>query len=131
MSLAGQADLRERVDRAWDNLLLVENLDAARLRASSLVAGRFDHAGAEPLYEKTFAQAGLGKPGDDRETVTAPLRNSPVKAEIVGGLDNWASITEDQSRRAWLLAVARYGVDPDPSRDRLRRKRSCGKTEPG
>jgi tetratricopeptide (TPR) repeat protein len=119
VNVAGPADLREPVNQAWDNLLLVENLDAARLRASSLVAGRFDPAGAEPLYEKTFAQAGLGEPGDDSEAVAARVRNSPVHAEIVGGLDNWASITQDQTRRAWLLAVAR-AADPDPSRDRLR-----------
>jgi serine/threonine-protein kinase len=116
---AGPADLGERVNQAWDNLLLVENLDAARLRASSLVAGKFDPAGADPLYEQTFAQAGLGAPGDDSHAIAARVRNSPLRAEIVGGLDNWASITQDQPRRAWLLAVAR-AVDPDPSRDRLR-----------
>jgi tetratricopeptide (TPR) repeat protein len=42
-----------------------------------------------------------------------------VRAEIVAALDEWASITEDPARRAWLLAVAR-GADPNPSRDRLR-----------
>jgi tetratricopeptide (TPR) repeat protein len=116
---AGPADLRGQVNQAWDNLELVENLDAARLRASTLVAGRFDRAGAEPLYEETFAKAGLSEPRADSETVAARVRNSPVRAEIVAALDNWASITQDPTRLAWLLAVAR-AADPDASRDRLR-----------
>jgi tetratricopeptide (TPR) repeat protein len=44
-----------------------------------------------------------------------------LRAEIVAALDDWASITEDAARRAWLLAVAR-AADPDPSRDRLRQQ---------
>ena len=47
------------------------------------------------------------------------MRDSAVRAEIVAALDDWASITEDPARRAWLLAVARR-ADPDPARDRLR-----------
>src|SRR5262249_6720349 len=44
---------------------------------------------------------------------------SAVSAEIVVALDDWAGITRDLRRRAWLLAVAR-AADPDPARDRLR-----------
>jgi tetratricopeptide (TPR) repeat protein len=39
---------------------------------------------------------------------------------VVAALDDWAGLTGDGSRRAWLLAVAR-AVDPDPDGDRLRR----------
>jgi tetratricopeptide (TPR) repeat protein len=98
----------------------VENLDAARLRAATLVRGRFDPAAAEPLYEKTFAKAGMGSPGDEVEAVAARMRDSDVCAEIVAVLDDWAGITQDRGRLEWLLAVAR-AADPDPSRDHLRR----------
>ena len=48
------------------------------------------------------------------------VRDSAIRAEIVAALEDLASITEDQARRAWLLAVARR-ADPHPVRDRLRR----------
>jgi tetratricopeptide (TPR) repeat protein len=42
-----------------------------------------------------------------------------VREEVVAALDHWASITRDESRREWLLAVAR-AADPDPERNSLR-----------
>jgi serine/threonine-protein kinase len=115
----GPDELRQQVVQAWDNLQLVERLDQDRLRAMTPVTGHFDPSGAEPYYEETFASAGLGGPGDDSETVAARVRDSTVHAELVDALDDWASITPDPARRAWLLAVAR-GADQDPSRNRLR-----------
>jgi serine/threonine-protein kinase len=121
---AGPDDLRRQVDQARDELELAENLDKARLRAAAPVEGGFGTVGAESqyaesLYEQTLAKAGLGGPGDDSAAVAARVRDSSRRAEIVAALDDWASITADPARRAWLLAVAR-GADPDPARDRLR-----------
>ncbi len=116
---AGPDDLRRQVDRARADLALVMKLDAARLRAATLMEGVPEAVGAEPLYEEAFAKAGLGRQGDNAEAVAARVRISPVRVEIVAALDDCASITRDRSRRAWLLAVAR-GADPDPLRDRLR-----------
>ena len=81
--------------------------------------GLFDLSAAEPLYRSALADAGLGRDGDDIEAVAAAVRASAVRAEIVAALDDWASITVDLRRRAWLLAVAR-DADPDEVRDRLR-----------
>ena len=115
----GPGELRRQVELAWEDLKLVEDLDSDRLRAAALVAGRFDPSGAEPYYEGTFAKAGLGGPADDSETVAVRVRDSTVRVEIVAALDDWASITQDPARVAWLLAVAR-AADPDPWRDRIR-----------
>jgi hypothetical protein len=95
--------------------------DSPRIRAATLVDvdGVFDPAGAEPRYLSAFADAGLGRDGDDSEAVAAGVRASTVRAEIVAALDDWASLTPDLRRREWLLAVAR-GADPDGIRDRLR-----------
>jgi tetratricopeptide (TPR) repeat protein len=119
LELAGPDDLRQQVDQAWANLELVEKLDTARLRAATPVEGRFEPIVAEPLYEETLANSGLSRPGDNSETVAVRVRGSAVCAEIVAALDDWAGITEDPARRAWLLTVAR-GADPHPIRDRLR-----------
>ncbi len=102
-------------------MILAQRLDDARTRAAKLVDpdGIFDPAAAEPLYMSAFADAGLGRDGDDSEAVAAAVRASAVRGEIVAALDDWASMTPDLRRREWLLAVAR-GADPDEVRDRLR-----------
>jgi tetratricopeptide (TPR) repeat protein len=123
---AGPDDLRQQVNQCRDDLNLAVRLDAARARAATLVdGGKFDHARAEPPYASAFAEAGLGREGDDIETVAARVRVSPLRAEIVAALDDWASITPDRERRAWLLGVAR-GADPDAARDRLRQPEMWG-----
>jgi serine/threonine-protein kinase len=124
LGVTGPDDLRRQVDRERADLDLAENLDQARLRAATPVGGRFEAAGAgslyaDSLYEETLAKAGLGAPGDDIEATAARVRDSAEGADLVAALDDWASITPDRARQAWLLAVAR-GADPDPLRDRLR-----------
>jgi tetratricopeptide (TPR) repeat protein len=117
---AGPDDLRRQVDQAWADLDLAEHLDAARLQATTLDAhGYFAFFAAQRRYMAAFAEAGLGREGDDIAAVAARVRDSAVRAEIVAALDDWASITQDRARRPWLLAVAR-AADPDSSRDRLR-----------
>ncbi len=118
---AGPDDLRRWVDQARADVNLAERLDDARTQAAKLVDtdGIFDPAAAEPLYVSAFADAGLGRDGDDSAAVVAAVRARAVRAEIVAALDDWASLTPDLRRREWLLAVAR-GADPDGVRDRLR-----------
>jgi serine/threonine-protein kinase len=117
---SGPDDLRRRVDQGRADLDLAEHLDAARFLGATPVEGKFDPAGAEPLYALAFAEAGLGPEGDDSEAVAARVRGSALSAEIIAALDDWAGMTRDLRRRAWLLAMAR-AADPDPVRDRLRR----------
>jgi serine/threonine-protein kinase len=115
----GPADLRQQVDQSLADLALVQKLDTARLQTATPVEGKFGPGGPESIYENGLVEAGLGRPGDNIETVAARVRDSAVHEEIVAGLDDWASIAPDPARRAWLLAVAR-AADPDPARDRLR-----------
>jgi serine/threonine-protein kinase len=116
---AGPEILCREVDRALANLNLAEKLDTARLQTATFVENRGGPGGPEQLYEQTLAQAGFSRPGDDSAAMAARVRGSAVRDEIVAALDDWASITPDAARRAWLLAVAR-AADPDPRRDRVR-----------
>jgi serine/threonine protein kinase/Tfp pilus assembly protein PilF len=117
---AGPDDLRRQVDQALGDLELAQRLDAARLQAATIVeGGKLDLAGAERLYAAVFAEAELGQEGDDSAALAARVHHSAVRAELVGALDDWASICKEPARRAWLLTVVR-GADPDPARDRLR-----------
>jgi hypothetical protein len=116
---AGPEELRRQLGQSRADLDLAERLDTARMQAAALVGGKFNTAGAEPLYASAFAEAGLGREGEDLEAVATAVRRSGVRLEIVAALDDWASITKDRGRQAWLLAVARK-ADRDPVRDRFR-----------
>jgi tetratricopeptide (TPR) repeat protein len=118
LSFEARDGLRRQMKQARGNLDLAERLDTARSEAASIVEGRANATSAEPLYVSAFAQAGL-RPDGDPNVVAATVRASPIRAELVAALDDWASITLDAKRRAWLLAVSR-GADPDPVNDRLR-----------
>jgi serine/threonine-protein kinase len=107
------------VERAQADTALAKGLDAARLRAASVVEGKLDEAGAERQYAAAFRASGLEPEGENAAAVGARLRGSAVRQEVVAALDDWASFTTNRSRRGWLLAVAR-AADPDPLRDRVR-----------
>ena len=62
---AGPDDLRRQVEQAQADLNLAERLDAARIKSATLARGIDAPAAAEPLYVSAFAEAGLGREGDD------------------------------------------------------------------
>jgi tetratricopeptide (TPR) repeat protein/tRNA A-37 threonylcarbamoyl transferase component Bud32 len=116
---AGPDDLRRQLEQAQADLNLAERLDAARIKAATLAGGKDGLVVAEPLYVSAFAEAGLGREGDDSKAVSARVRDSALSAELIAALDDWASITADRSRREWLLAVA-SAADQNSARNRLR-----------
>jgi tetratricopeptide (TPR) repeat protein len=116
---SGPMDLRRRVEQAQSDLRLVGRLDAARLKAATWLGNRFDDAAAERAYAAALRDAGLGQEGDDAAALAARVRNSPIRAQLVAALDDWAGRTGDGRRQAWLLAAARQ-ADPDPRRNRWR-----------
>jgi serine/threonine-protein kinase len=116
---AGPEVLRQRVEQATAYLALVDRLEAIRLAGSTWIEGKFDTQGAERAYAAAFREAGLGEEGEEAATVAARVRASAVGDHLVAAVDDWAALTEDQTRRTWLLAVARR-ADPDPWRDYFR-----------
>jgi serine/threonine-protein kinase len=115
----GHQDLHQRVNQARIDLDVVELLDKARTRAELPVEGKISSAAAEPLFFSALAKAGLGREGDDVDSLAKAVQKSEVRGEIIAGFDNWASVTPNLKRRTWLLAAARK-ADPNPARDRLR-----------
>jgi tetratricopeptide (TPR) repeat protein len=116
---SGPADLRRRVQQARADLRLVDQLDAARLKAATWLGDRYDHAAAEREYAAAFRKTRLGKEGDDPAAMAARIRHSAVKEQLVAALDDWAGRTSNRRQRAWLPAVARQ-ADPDRRRNRWR-----------
>lgn len=95
-------------------------LDAIRQQRATWVRGGFDNRTADQDYAGAFAEAGLGRQGDDPKRVAARVRAAAVKSELVAALDDWAARTADPKRRGWLLGVARR-ADPDVWRDHFRK----------
>ncbi len=120
LGTSGPDELHGQIKQTLADTRLAEALDAARQRSLMIAPGRkLDLAGTEREYAAALSKAGLGKVGDAVEVVAARVRASAVRAEVVAALDDWAGITGNEKRRAWLLAVGR-AADPDPARDRLR-----------
>jgi tetratricopeptide (TPR) repeat protein/serine/threonine protein kinase len=113
----GTADLHGRLKQAIDDLELVDRFELIRLR--NLVYGQFDNRIIEQDYAAAFRGVDLDADGEDSEAVADCVRNSAVREQLVAALDDWAAVTEDARRQAWLLEVARR-ADPDPWRDRFR-----------
>ncbi|HEY2588994.1 MAG TPA: tetratricopeptide repeat protein, partial [Tepidisphaeraceae bacterium] len=74
---------------------------------------------------EAFREFRVGTIDEPAATVAARIRASPVRAAIVAALDDWAFCFNDESRRLWLLDVARR-ADPDPWRDRVRNAANWG-----
>jgi serine/threonine-protein kinase len=112
---AGPDDLRQQVKQARADLELAADLDMARMSAVPPA----ESARAESKYEETLAKAGIVRQGDNSAEIAVRVRDSAMCADIIGALDDWASITADVAKRNWLLAVA-SGADQNSSRNRLR-----------
>jgi superkiller protein 3 len=89
------------------------------LRRAVFVNGYFDNQRAEWDYAAAFREAGLGEEGNDAESVAARIRASAIREQLVAALDDWATVTNNATRRGWVLQVARL-ADPDAWRDRFR-----------
>jgi serine/threonine-protein kinase len=118
-AVGGPAPLREEVRQMREQLSVADALDRIRLRKATVVDGRFDDASADRDYAAVFRARGLGEVGEPPGVVAGRLRGSPIRAQLVAALDDWAHTTEDRDRRTWLLAVAR-AAEPGDWGDRFR-----------
>jgi tetratricopeptide (TPR) repeat protein len=115
----GSADLRGRAAQARADLNLAMQLDSIRLQRAMIVDGKIDKKTAEQNYLAAFADAGVVASQGGEEEAARQVGGSDIREHLVAALDDWASATEDQERRVWLLGVARR-ADPDDWRDRFR-----------
>jgi tetratricopeptide (TPR) repeat protein len=114
----GPCDLRSRVGQAMADAALVDRLEGIRLKRSTFSDGMLDVRSARRDYPLAFREAGLAEEGEDAAAVAARIHQSPIRAQLVAALDDWAVVAAEPERRAWLLEVARR-ADPDPWGDRF------------
>jgi hypothetical protein len=122
---AGNArDMTPAVERARADLAFVRDLDDVRMKRSTWVEvpggkGRYDEAGALEAYPEAFGRRGLDVLGGDPSGVAAAVAASPVRAELVAALDDWAALPVDGPARDRILGVLRV-ADPGRWLDRFR-----------
>jgi tetratricopeptide (TPR) repeat protein len=110
---ADSDDLRRRVAQAEADLRLAAGLE--RIRLTPAIDGtRFDYRAMAEAYAQAFEHAGLDVRRDE-EIVSARIRESDLRPQLVMALDHWAYVTdalEDRRSMARLLDLARR-ADPD------------------
>jgi tetratricopeptide (TPR) repeat protein len=124
LTAKGAADLRPVVERAKADLAFARRLDDIRMKRGTWIGepggkGHFDLAGAVRDYPEAFRAAGLDVLGADPGVVAAAVAASPVRAELIAALDDWAALPLDESIRDRILGVLRR-ADPGPWLDRFR-----------
>jgi serine/threonine-protein kinase len=118
------ADLRRQVKEAQADLTLANRLDDIRQQRFQVVSGKRYMRSTDQDFAAAFADAGLWHE-TDAQAMAARIRASAIRELLVDAMDDWAILTSDPKRRAWLLDVARR-VDPDPRRDSFRDQRVWG-----
>jgi len=107
----GFYDLRQRIDRALQDLQLIEQLESIRIRRAMALSENDPtwrpDLQAAAAYEDVFALAGYG--GIDRSpaAVLKRIQDSDIELPIVDALDDWAVCEADAMRRNWVLETAR------------------------
>jgi tetratricopeptide (TPR) repeat protein len=113
---AGAPELTPDVERARADLEFVLELDRIRMKRSVFVmdAGgkaRIDWAGAAAEYAAAFRDGGLDVPRGDPAEVAAAVAGSPIRAELVAALDDWAALPTEPAAGNPVLEVLRR-ADP-------------------
>jgi Flp pilus assembly protein TadD len=124
LAASNARDRSPTVEQARAGLALVVKLDDIRMRRSTWIAepggkGRFDLAGAVRDYPEAFRSAGLDLLGTDPDALAAAVTASPVRAELIAALDDWAALPLDEPIQGRILGLLRR-ADPGPWRDSFR-----------
>jgi tetratricopeptide (TPR) repeat protein len=118
----GPSDLVQEVRGLRDQLTMVRRLEGIRLRKATLVDGKFDDASADRDYAALIQERAGGAAVDalSPEMIANVIQSSPIRAQLVAAMDDWALATNNPERRVLLLEVARR-ADPGKWSDRFRK----------
>jgi serine/threonine protein kinase/Flp pilus assembly protein TadD len=115
-------ELHDGLEQVRANLVVVAELEEIPPRMTALPEGHFDHAAADKAYRETFRKYGLEVETLDSDDAAERIKATPIKDQLLAGLDRWALVQRKAAPAGWqrLVALARR-VDPDPLRDQVRR----------
>lgn len=112
-------DVRTSVSTAEKNLAFVLKIQALREEADILKADP-NHPKLDYLQE--HFQTALGTLGLSlsQAEITAEIRKSPIRNQIIWALDYWASLEDDKSRKSRLIQIANASDLTNSSRAPIR-----------
>ncbi|HZN69632.1 MAG TPA: serine/threonine-protein kinase, partial [Tepidisphaeraceae bacterium] len=123
----GEADAATaaRVRKRVTDLEFIGRLEKTRMKAATIVEGKYDNAGADRDYARAFREYGVDVDALAPRASIDHLKDRPALAvPVAAALDDWAYLRStvsgsDVARWERLAAITR-GIDDDPLRDRLR-----------
>jgi serine/threonine protein kinase/tetratricopeptide (TPR) repeat protein len=110
--------LARRVRDLGRDLEMVNRLNAVRLRGAA--EDRFDAPAAAAQYEEAFREYGLDLKVQSAETAAERVRRSPIREDLVAGLDDWAARGEPPGPGRVKLRAVADAADDNPWRRALR-----------
>jgi tetratricopeptide (TPR) repeat protein len=121
---AGAPELAPSVEQAKTDLAFVLELDRIRMKRSAFVVdsggkARIDWAGAAKEYAGAFRTRGLDVQQGEPAEVAAVVAGSPIRAELVAALDDWAALPTEPPTANPVLDILRR-ADPSPWLDAFR-----------
>jgi tetratricopeptide (TPR) repeat protein/tRNA A-37 threonylcarbamoyl transferase component Bud32 len=117
----GPADLRQRLEARRRDLEMAKRLDAASLRATSVLEGKFDFRGGDQAYGAAFTEFGLDVSSASEEGASEAIRRSPISNRLLVALDSWAFCKDKIVPNGGTeLRTLANSVDDDAWRRRLR-----------
>jgi tetratricopeptide (TPR) repeat protein/tRNA A-37 threonylcarbamoyl transferase component Bud32 len=117
----GAAHLRPRIAGLRESVVLVRELEEARLQEAAIQGHDFDLAGADRAYAAAFAGHGLDLTALPPDEAARRLRALPIRTRLATALDEWAYVRErlPGGNGEPLRVIARL-ADDDPWRKQIR-----------
>ncbi|MBP3955611.1 protein kinase [Gemmata sp. G18] len=113
--------LRRQLHLRLRDCELADRLERINLAASVTLDGMGTFEQADTDYDEALREFGIGRYGDDPETVAARVRESKVHLTVLAALDRWSIVVRTKRRLDWVVRVAdRSEPDPTPWRKEAR-----------
>jgi serine/threonine-protein kinase len=123
---AGPDALRERLRQARADAQVVATLEKILLRKADVKGGKFDDAGADPLYAAAFRDYGLDVDRQTPDEAAARLRAAAVRGPLLAALDDWAIARPSGSAGRARLRAAADAAGDSPWRRAYRAANDAG-----
>ncbi len=104
--------LRQLLKERLRDCQLADLLEQINLNSAINVDDLAGYEQADKNYDKAFHEFGIGRFGDDHQTVASHIRGSRIHRPLLAALDRWSVVTRIPERAAWVLRVADL-AEPD------------------
>jgi serine/threonine-protein kinase len=104
--------LRQRLDQCTRDWEFADRLERIGLDSWTIIGNpgssraHFNSELVDQNYDEAFHEFGIGRYGDDPDTVAARIRESRILVTLLSALDRWSVVARTPAREAWVMKVA-------------------------